>query len=166
MNNISKTHKRCPRCDKKMLITETKCPRCGLIFSRLSKATNAAAKRAFKRHEKDKVIYDKVLPKDVNKWKLLCMCIFLGMFGGHYYYVGRNWRGTIMFGAVVLGIAVALFPTYFWAYTIWNLIFTIATLPIAFTFMIWVVDLFRIIFNNFPVPISIDEIFVEVQDEK
>lgn len=166
MDYISKTHKRCPRCDKKMPITEAKCPRCGLVFSRLSKATNAAAKRAYKRREKDKVIYDKVLPKDVNKWKLLCMCIFLGLFGGHYFYIGRIWRGLIMLGAFVLVAIVAAFPLHYWAVPVWEAIFSIAILPIAITFLLWIWDIFRIIFNKFPVPISIDEIFVEVDDAK
>ena len=44
-----KKFKRCPRCDKKAPIFQDRCEGCGLVFSRLSKATNAAAKKALKK---------------------------------------------------------------------------------------------------------------------
>ena len=71
-----------------------------------------------------------------------------------------------MLGAFVLVAIVAAFPLNYWAIPIWEAIFSVAILPVAFTFLLWVWDIFRIIFNKFPVPISIDEIFAEVDDAK
>ena len=68
-----KEFKRCPRCDTKALIYQDKCNACGLVYSRLVNASNKEAKKAIKAGQKNRVICDKTLPKDVNKWKLLFM---------------------------------------------------------------------------------------------
>lgn len=32
---------------------------------------------------------------DKSKWVAFFICLFTGMFGGHYYYVGRWGRGVL-----------------------------------------------------------------------
>ena len=90
-----KNFKKCPRCDTKASIFQDKCDYCGLIFSRLSKATNFAAKKALKNKESNKVIMDKVLPVDVNKWNLFIYGLFFGWFG--FFYVLRGWSVSFCF---------------------------------------------------------------------
>ena len=46
-----KEFKRCPRCDKKTPIYQDRCEGCGLIFSRLARASNTAAKKALKKKD-------------------------------------------------------------------------------------------------------------------
>lgn len=156
--------KRCPRCERKMGLAEPKCPSCGLVFSRLAKATNKAAKQAIKRREYNKVILDTVLPQDVNKWKLFFMALFLGLFGGHAYYVGRYKRGIFYSVAFVLVAIVAAFPLAYWANMYWELAFSLLVLPVGFSFIIWFMDVFAILCNKFKVPISIPEEYV-VEDK-
>ena len=50
-----KEFKKCPRCDTKTPLFEDRCENCGLIFSRLTKATNAAAKKNIRKKEYNKI---------------------------------------------------------------------------------------------------------------
>lgn len=56
---------------------------------------------------------------DKNKTTALLLCIFLGLFGVHYFYVGRIGRGI-----------VALFTMNFFCFG-------------------WIVDIFRILLGTF-----------------
>lgn len=161
MDRISKTTKRCPRCERKMPIATAKCPRCGLIFARLSKATNAAGKNAIKNKERNKVIYDSVLPKDVNKWKLFFMSLFLGFFGGHCFYIGKYWRGGFSMIAFLLIAIAPAFPMSWWYNYYLAGIITVCILPAGANVLLWAVDTIMVLCNKYKVPISIDEEYVE-----
>lgn len=158
MAKNKKDFKRCPRCDRKQPITQPKCPGCDLIFARLSKATNKAAKKAIRRGEKNKVICDSVLPRDVSKWKLFWLCMpIIGLFGVHRFYVGKYKSATFYLIAAILVLVAAAFPLEWWGdFWLASLIVAMIT-PVGFTLTFWVVDIFRILFNNFRVPISIEE---------
>ena len=156
-----KKFKRCPRCDKKTPIFQDRCEGCGLVFSRLSKATNTAAKKALKKKEYNKVILDKVLPVDVKKWPLFFYALFFGFFGGHYAKVGRYRMFTYMIiSAAMLYIAVFLPTAWFEMEYLFILMWTLV-LAGSFSAIIWVVSVFQILFNKFKVPISIDEELVK-----
>ena len=159
-----KEFKRCPRCETKTHIYQDKCPVCGLIYSRLSRASNKEAKKAIKNGQLNKVIHDKTLPKDLNKWKLFFMSLFLGMFGGHYYYVGKYKTGIVfsvstfmlmVAGALATNDGTVWQRAYFW---MWLMI-----LP-ASGCLVWLaVNWVQILFNNFKVPIALkeDEVVVD-----
>ena len=152
-----KDFKRCPRCDTKCLIHQPKCEACGLIFSRLSYATNREAKKAIKNHKKNFVVYDKTLPKDVNKWKLFFMCLFLGMFGGHDFYVGKYLKGFFkLLSAIMLFVAAAL-PMSWWNDFYLASIMWILIIPSGFDAIFWLLDTFRILSNHYKVPVAIEE---------
>lgn len=156
-----KKFKRCPRCDKKTPIFQDRCEGCGLIFSRLSKATNTAAKKSLKNKEYNKVILDKVLPKDVKKWPLFFYALFFGFFGVHYAKVGRYRMFTYMvISAAMLYIAVFLPKTWFEMQYLFILMWTLV-LAGSLSAIIWVISIFQILFNRFKVPIAIDEELVK-----
>ena len=159
--------KRCPRCDKKTPIYQDRCERCGLVFSRLAKASNTAAKKALKKKEYNKVIMDKVLPKDVNKWKLFFISLFFGFFGVHYAKVGRYKMFTYgICSAAGLYIAVCLpkdwFNHEYLFMLMWGLVINASMYAI-----IYVVSVCQILFNKFKVPIAIDEeLVIESLDQE
>ena len=152
-----KKFKKCPRCDHKVPFYEDRCDSCGLIFSRLKKATNTAAKKHIKKHEYNKIVMDCVLPVDVNKWKLFWIAFFFGWFGVHYAKVGRyrmfTWAILSMAG---LYIAVLLPQSWFYeeylVFLMWALI-----LPASVYVMYNVISIIEIAFNKFKVPVAIDE---------
>ncbi len=161
MSKYTKTTKRCPRCEAKMVMEEPKCPACGLIFSRLSKATNKAGKAALKKGEKNKVIYVHSLPEDVNKWKLFFMTLCLGFFGGNSFYVGRYKRGVVFITSfILLFIASAIFTTKLIDNDILYNIAGVIIIPGAFTFLLWVMDIVGVLTGKFKVPVSINEEYV------
>ncbi len=159
-----KEFKRCPRCDTKALIYQDKCNACGLIYSRLVNASNKEAKKAIRKGEKNKVICDKTLPKDLSKWKLFCMSLFLGFFGGHFYYVGKYKTGVAFTVSAVLLMIAAAFEYSVWqyyAFWMWLMI-----IPASGCFIYMVVNWFQILGNTFRVPIALkEEIAANSEDE-
>lgn len=156
-----KNFKRCPRCDTKTPIFQDKCDYCGLVFSRLTKATNFAAKKAIKKKEYNKVIMDKVLPVDVNKWNLFVYALFFGWFGFHYAKVGRYKMFTYMIISSAMIYIAALLPMTWFNHEYLFLLMWGLVLPGSVSAIWWIVSLFQILFNKFKVPISIDEELVK-----
>lgn len=158
-----KKYKKCPRCDKRTFINEEKCPNCGLIYSRLKKASNSAAKRYLKNKKYKKVIMSKTLPSDVNKWHLFLWAVFLGIFGIHFLKVGRVKTFLYMlFSSLVLILAVICLPITDWLYEENLFLITlICVLPASISAMLWIGSVFQILFNSFKVPIAIDEDIVK-----
>lgn len=162
-----KKYKKCPRCDHKVPFFEDRCDSCGLIFSRLKRATNTAAKKYIRKGETNKVICDKVLPRDVNKWKLFWLAFFFGWIGVHYAKVGR-YKSFIWAVVSVACLYIAVFLPMEWfndkylALLMWALI-----LPGSVYFIFNIISIFEIAFNQFKVPIAIDEtLVVEDLDSK
>ena len=167
---MERKYTRCPRCDRKLLSVDTKCDMCGLIFERLTRATNRAGKVALKNHEENKVVYTTKC-SDVNKWKLLLCAIFGGWFGLQYHKVGRNKMFMFMlasFFMLVAFTAISLTPTFadvVFANRYLGLLVGAFVFSGSIGFIMWVVSVFQILFNTFKMPVSIDEEYV-VQDEK
>ena len=157
MAKKQKTYKRCPRCDTKALINQPKCEMCGLVYSRLSFATNTEAKKALKKRKKHLVVYDKTLPKDVNKWKLFFIALFSGLFGGHRFYVGR-YKGAIysVFAITMLLISACL-PKAWWGNVYLSLVMWLFIFPAGPNFIMWAWDWIAILCNRYKVPVAIEE---------
>lgn len=145
-----KPFKHCPRCDKKMLVTATKCDECGLIFSRLDYATNKAAKEKLKRGDRDYILQVTTIPKDVSYLKLLLYTLFLGLMGGHYYYVGKYVKGALM----TLMFTYAIFCVIFNAQIVEYL--TILYIPLGVGVLAWMVSCMYVICKKFKIPVSIE----------
>ena len=160
----NKDFKRCPRCDRKVLLHQPKCQNCGLVFARLSKATNDAAKKALRKKEYNKVIYDKVLPRDMKKWKLFLITLFLGWCGGQHYYVGRTGKGITASITFLMLFVAAFLPIEWWMNYYLEAIMWVLITPQAFTTIFWIVAVFAVLFNKYKVPIAIDEELV-LQEE-
>ncbi|MBE7076578.1 MAG: TM2 domain-containing protein [Clostridiales bacterium] len=149
-------NKRCPRCDFKMDKSLGVCPGCRLNFSKFNEATNEEGKHALKMGEKDRVIFRLGYPTDVKKWVMVLLCVFLGFTGAHYYYVGRKNMGLFFSLGFVVGILNAgLMLSYssarvgFW----WD-IFSILVLAWGVVLLIWIIDIAKIVFNRFKIPVS------------
>ena len=151
-----KTTKRCPRCDAKAAIHQPKCEVCGLIYARMNYATNQEAKRALRKGKRHLVVYDKTLPKDVSKWKLFFLTLFLGLVGGHRFKIGKFWKGLYSVVSVIMIVTAALLPFSWWQtskqYIIWALI-----LPTGPNVVWWAIDWIKVMCNSYRVPVAIEE---------
>ncbi len=155
MRKRKQPNKTCPRCHLTMPETVDTCPDCGLSFDRLEIATNKDAKRKILRGDRDYIIRMRKLPHDVKYYKLLLMTIFLGLFGGHCYYVGRYLRGAIFSAFMTLSLACVIFNGFF--VSIWNgLLIEILGVVIGLFVLVWMFDLWLVIFKKFKIPVAID----------
>jgi len=154
----TKTTKKCPRCGNKCLIAQSKCEECGLLFSRMEYASNRAAKKKLLKFDRDFIIYTNQYPKDLPYWKVLLMTIFTGLFGGHYYYVGKYIKGGLMSASFVY----LLFCTIFNAQMVELLETQYFYLPIGIAGFAWLYSLSCVILRKFKVPVTIQ--MPEVED--
>lgn len=149
-------NKRCPRCDEKMPVEVVVCPGCQLNFQKFDSATNAEAKQAIKQGEKERVLMRKGCPSDVNKIKLLLITIFLGFTGAHYYYVGRYKMGAFFSIFFFVGIINAILTSLLETAPKGDLyqIFTLLVLTWGAVLVLWIIDMAKVCFNHFKVPVS------------
>lgn len=153
-----KKYKRCPRCDKRAYIFQDRCENCGLIYSRLTNASNEAAKKAIKSKEYNKVICSKDLPYDISKWRLFFIALCFGWVGTHFAKIGKyKTFAYMLISTILLYIASFLLPLNLFNHEYLFMLMWALILPAAFSVMIWLVSVFQILLNKFKVPISIDE---------
>ena len=154
MTNIRnfKKSKTCPRCNEKCDLTATKCTDCGLVFARLELGSNKLAKKKILTGKKDEVVYNRAIPKDVNKWILWSLVFFFGIFGAHNLYVGKFWKGAYMALCGLLSIACVTFTNF--SFT--DLLLQLSVLPCGIMGFMWLFDMVDIVFGRFRVPIAID----------
>ena len=163
--------KKCPRCGNECLLSQVRCDECDLLFSKVEEATNREGKKRLLRGQKEQVIFVKQYPKDVKKWKLILITIFLGLFGGHYLYVGRRKAGftMLLYFFVVVFVGV-IFNAYF--LEVWGGNFYSLFGPLTGVYcLIWLNDIRRVCFNSFKIPVSIiseqeDELYLKGKEFK
>lgn len=149
-------NKRCPRCNEKMLVEIVVCPGCQLNFQKFDTATNKEAKQAIKTGEKERVLMRKSRPNDVRFFPLLLITIFLGLIGGHYYYVGRYKMGAFFSIFFAVGIVNAIISSFLDAAPTGDLfqVFTLLVLIWGVVIMLWIIDIVKVCVNKFKIPVS------------
>ena len=156
-----KNYKICPRCGNKCLINQEKCEECHLIFSRMQYASNKAAKKKIRKFDKDFVIYTNQYPSDISRIKLVLYTIFLGLFGVHYYYVGKYIKGALMSTSFIYLVFCTVFNEqvllYFSEY---------AFVPIGIAAFAWIVSLVLVLTKKFKVPVIVEIPDVEIENSK
>jgi len=149
-------NKRCPRCNSKMPNEMVICPGCQLNFNKFDSATNAEAKVAMRKGDKDNVLLRTGCPSDISRIKLILLTVFLGFTGAHYYYVGRNKMGLFFSIFCGVGLINSIITTLLDATPSGELyqIFTLCVLMWGFVILIWLVDIAKVCLNKFKIPVS------------
>lgn len=147
--------KTCPRCGLQYMEGLVSCPDCGLIFSRLDIATNTDAKKKIRRFDFDYIIKTNKLPSDVSFLRLLLYSIFFGFFGGHCFYVGRYFRGTLLLANFIFLLCLTIFNSSIASVGDGSLLGICSTIC-GFILLIWFWDIIMIATKRFKVPIAID----------
>ncbi|MFQ6724485.1 MAG: hypothetical protein ACLRFE_04070 [Clostridia bacterium] len=153
---MNKDFKRCPRCGFKTPSNMARCGNCLLNFEKFSNATTAEAKSAFRMGEKERVLYSRNVPSDINKWKFLLTCLLGGWFGLHYFKLGKIWRALFQICGLIFAFVYTNFAVTKGIRTgyLGNLIFVCGIIW-ASSFVIWVSNTFSILFNRFKYPVSL-----------
>lgn len=153
-------NKRCPRCNFKMPKEIAVCPKCQLKFQKFELATNQEAKQALRQGDGDRVLYRKGCPNDVKKYVLILLAVFLGFCGAHYYYVGRTKMGMFFSVFFCVGIVNAVLTTMLKVNQMadWYQIFYLLVLVWGVVIVLWIVDIVKICFNTFKIPVSLPRV--------
>lgn len=156
---------KCPRCGGKALINQTKCPDCGLVFSKLEYATNKAAGERYKAGERSAIVFVKKTPIDLKKWKLILFGVLLGLFGAHYFYTRRWWWAIFyLLGFALLSVCV-IFNGYLVGVADGALIDVLAFF-VGIYGVCWIFDVVRICLGRFKIPVSIPKHMQVVENEE
>jgi len=149
---------RCPKCYGKLEKTTQICTKCGFKNAQIKNASNKKAKKLMRSGDGDLVLYTNILPYDLSKKTLVLLCGFLGLFGAHFFYVGRMFRALI-------NLVFSLFAFSFLILRTCNIVATGILLYIEF-FVVFVFvfvlinsifDFINILLNRFKVPVYIEE---------
>ena len=145
---------RCPICDAK-LISGQLCKYCGVTREEIINGSNKKVKEYKQTDREDLIYFTNIIPKDVSKVKLTVYTILLGWLGINHFYVLRNKRAlfsTINSALVLLFQILSLFVN-FSRFFITELIYEIVFMSMAVNVLLWVWDIFAIMFKGFKVPI-------------
>ncbi len=149
---------RCPKCYGAVEKITNKCKKCGFDLNTLKEATNKKAKEKFRSGDGDLVLYTKKLPIDVSKTKLALFCGFLGLFGAHYFYIGKMFRGFLN---LVISVFAIVFLTFYMlnqqAIGIFAYIEYFVGIAFGVVLIETIFDFINIIFNRFKVPVYFEE---------
>jgi len=157
---------RCPYCKMTIAKFTTTCVQCGITKEQIAYASHQDAKKIMQGKDRGLVLYTRTIPRDLNFTKFLLCLVFLGLFGGHYFYIGRKIRGFLMLGSIILlFVSVIVFPFgnfediemhSFRAAASWDGAFFPLDVPGIIAIVVWFVDWFAIVvFNRFKYPVRI-----------
>ena len=180
--NRQKNYKKCPYCKTKNRLSSRYCEACHLDFYQLDRCTNTEAKKMLKHRRfgetfEGEIVSTSNLPSDVSYPKLLMYTIFLGLFGGHNFYVGRYFKAIMqcILGVIFIGLGIAvsvlLDSAAIWVnffggvYSLTNVLFFFALVVGIYPAVSWLFDLVAVIFKKYEVPIALEKP-VDIPDEE
>ncbi len=162
---------RCPKCGARIPHESPICFKCGTKLTQVREASFKAVKEAKKSYQPEKIVYSTIFPSDLSYKKTLLMCIFLGFFGGHYFYTQRLTRGIISLVFGLFFFACILIPGFivgfkydftlimqtFYAGTALNALFVVACIGGAVLLGLWILDIIKLSIKKFKVPVVLKE---------
>lgn len=143
----------CPRCKEKYKGEKKVCDVCNFCFDNLKYASNKKAKQQLLRGKNEHILMTNKLPNDVNKFALICLTIFFGIFGAHLLYVGRFKKAIFYIVCTVL-LAICSATSNFAGLS--QPLVAAFSFPIAVMGFMWISDIFAVLFFGFKVPIAVD----------
>ena len=148
---------KCPICGAKM-VNKQLCPYCKITDEQVLNASNKKVSKCRKEGNKDLIHFTNIIPKDVNKLKLILFTIFLGVFGVNHLYVKRivrGWYAIITDSLFLVFVIINMFvmPTS----AFFNVIYQIIGYAMAINVILWICDIINVCVRAFKVPIVLAE---------
>lgn len=147
---------RCPNCYGKINKASGICEKCGFNQKSLNDASNKKAKELKRKGDGDLTIETNVLPSDLSKKNLLLFCGFLGVFGAHYFYVGKYVRGFIN---LIISLFSSVFAVFYILKMTGDKVYAyfeyFAMIFFGFVLIFTIFDFINIILNRFKVPVYV-----------
>lgn len=155
-------YKKCPRCGTKLHKTAKICSACDLHFDRINNLSNKSAKMAIKKKEKEKVLYVRERPQDVDAKKFWLLYIFLGWLGAYNIYIGKYKKGfysliTFSFFIVVFTLSQILEANGVDVQSLYYYVVNPSITFAVFGLLIWFIDLSEFTTKTFKYPAAMPE---------
>lgn len=103
----------CPKCYGSIDKRTKRCKSCGFNLNSVEGALHKDVKRARREGFGADVVYTNILPADISRKKLLNLCIFLGLVGGHSYYAGKFIKAIYSTISFVFALTFAIISIFF-----------------------------------------------------
>lgn len=152
----------CPICGAKLYNNQV-CKYCKNVTQEsIVNSSNRLAKQQIKNKDRQNVYYTNYLPSDINKKKLWLLTILLGWIGVQNFYVGKYSKGlfcVITMSFLVVFESVKILSINF-GWRIENGINVISSFFAflgAIVFLLYLFDIFGLIFKTFKVPVVLGE---------
>ena len=149
---------RCPKCYGKLDKETQICTKCFFNVKAIKEhSSNHKAKENFRNGDGDLNFYSKILPHDLSKKKLALLSGFLGVFGAHYFYIGRMFKAMFNLVVSIFFLMFCFAENYVqFSNFLINVQYVLAFLFLIVSFTS-LTDFINILFNNFKVPVYIEE---------
>lgn len=162
---------RCPKCGARIPHESPICFNCGTRLTQIREASFLAVREAKRTYQPEKIVYSTIFPKDLSYPKTLLMCIFLGLFGGHYFYIQRYPMALFYLIFSVYFLACAIIPGAIYGFqedftvaiqSVYNTpvleaIFVMSCVCGILVVALWLRDIIAILCKRFKVPVVLKE---------
>jgi len=150
---------RCPICGSKMVQGQL-CQYCKITDDQVTNASNKKVTEYRKKDMSDLIYFTDMVPKDVNRLKLILFTIFFGIFGVNHYYVKRILRGTFSLISFILSLVFIILtlaiPTLN-SVVIFRLMYEIVFYSMTFNVVMWIFDIINVLIKKFKIPVVLAE---------
>ncbi len=162
----------CPVCGAKMLNNQV-CRYCPTVTAdRVMNASNKRAKLALRNKTNDEVHTSSYLPSDVSKKKLWILLALFGIVGVHNFYVGKYVKGffcSLSWGLASVFVMLQMISeaNNWGAENGLQVIISVFAFCSAIAFLLWIGDVFALLFHNYKVPVVLkDEEVIVLKGKK
>lgn len=148
---------KCPICGAKMVAKQL-CPYCNITDEQVNNASNKLVREYRKTGNVDMIHFTNVIPKDLERWKIILYTVLLGWLGINHYYINRPVRATFSlvsslgsFAILILGMFIN--PLIGPLKIIYNIMYEILFYMMAINVILWISNIISVVFKSFKVPV-------------
>jgi hypothetical protein len=143
---------RCPICGAK-LVDNKLCKYCKVTNTQIENASNKKVKQYRKEGNGDLIYFSSVVPKDVNKIKLLLYTILFGLLGINHYYVNRKIRWIFSMVSYIGSFLILVIMLAGISSIIFTILYYVLFTMMAINVVMWIFDIFNVLFGTFKIPV-------------
>jgi hypothetical protein len=140
------------------MVAKQLCKYCGVTDDQVKNASNQKVKEYRKTGNTDLIHYTTVIPNDLKRWKIILYTVLLGWLGINHYYINRPVRATFSLVSTISSIGIMFLGLLIKISTragkiAFNIFYEIFFYMMAINVVLWVLDIFGVIFKSFKMPV-------------
>lgn len=146
----------CPVCYNRIKKENNICKFCGFETRELKTASNKGIYKLRKAGKKEKIIYTKEFPTDLDYKKTLKLCVLWGWLGIHNFYIGRKVKGFFVAISTTLLLIASMLLALQPSLIDITMEFVVVLAPfMSLAIIFWIMDIFNLLSRKFKVPVAL-----------